>query len=63
MAECYGVVTKVGYGRWTVYNAVVRMSNGHILCARYDEFKTKEDAEAWLKAQPVVGEVYYEEVR
>ena len=57
MAECYGVITKVGSGRWTVYNAVVRMSNGAILCARY-EFKTEDEAREWLRSQPVVGEIY-----
>ena len=59
---CYGVITKVGSGRWCRYNAVVWMRNGHILCAKY-EFKTEDEARAWLKAQPVVSEIYVEEVK
>ena len=62
MAECYGVITKVGRGRHAFYNAVVRMWNGSILCARYD-LKTEDEARAWLKSQPVVSEIYVQEVR
>ena len=58
--ECYGEITKVRYSKWAAYNAVVRMSNGHILCARY-ELKTEDEARAWLKSLPTVGEIYYME--
>lgn len=66
MKECYGVITKVPFirGRY-FYNAVVRMSNAHILCARYD-FSSEDEAREWLESMPVVGKdgvIYVEEVR
>jgi hypothetical protein len=64
MSECYGEITKVPYshGRY-MYNAVVWMPNGHILCAIYDKFKTEDEAREWLKSLPTVGEIYMKEVK
>ena len=61
--ECYGIITSVhhAYGR-VDYHAVVRMSNDHILCARY-ELASEDEARAWLESQPVVGAIYVEKVR
>ena len=62
MKECYGVITKVPMSRGRYeYNAVVRMSNDHILCARY-EFASEDEARAWLDSQAVVGNIYVDEV-